>query len=58
MVEDPGEFAVAGQLIVLQPEALEAGQVGDDLLGQAGQVVGVQGERDQLRQSWNNDWTS
>ena len=42
VVEDPGQFAVAGELVVLQPEALEAGQVRDDLLGQAGQVVGVQ----------------
>ena len=44
MVEDPGQLAVAGELVVLQPEALEAGQVRDDLLGQAGQVVGVEGE--------------
>ena len=58
MVEDPGQLAVAAQLVVLQSEALEAGKVGDDLLSQAGQVVGVQGERDQLRQSWNNDLTS
>ena len=50
MVEDPGELAVAGQLVVLQPEALEAGQVGDDLLGQAGQVVGVKRQRHQLGQ--------
>ena len=44
MVQDPAQAAVALQLVVLQPEALEAGQVRDDLLGQAAQVVGVQGE--------------
>ena len=50
VVQDPAQAAVALQLVVLQPEALEAGQVRDDLLGQTGQVVGVQGERDQLGQ--------
>ena len=50
VVEDPLEPAVALQLVVLQPEALEAGQVGDDLLGQAGQVVGVQRQGHQLGQ--------
>ena len=49
MVEDPGQLAVAAQLVVLQSEALEAGEVGYDLLSQAGQVVGVEGQRHQLR---------
>ena len=44
MVQDPAQLTVARQLVVLQPEALEPGQVLDDLLGQAGQVVGVEGE--------------
>ena len=50
MVEDPGQLAGAGQLVVLQSEALKAGQVRDDLLGQAGQVVGVQRQGHQLGQ--------
>ena len=32
VVQDPAQAAVALQLVVLQPEALEAGQVRDDLL--------------------------
>ena len=44
MVQDPAQLTVALQLVVLQPEALESGQVLDDLLGQTGQVVGVEGE--------------
>ena len=44
VVQDPAQLTVARQLVVLQPEALEPGQVLDDLLGQAGQVVGVEGE--------------
>ena len=51
MLQDPAEFTITLQLVVLQPEALEPGQVLDDLLGQAGQVVGVEGEGDQLGQS-------
>ena len=51
VVQDPAQLTVARQLVVLQPEALEPGQVLDDLLGQAGQVVGVEGEGDQLGQS-------
>ena len=51
MLQDPAEFTVALQLVVLKPEALQPGQVLDDLLGQAGQVVGVEGEGDQLGQS-------
>ena len=50
MVEDPGQLAVAAQLVVLQSEALEAGEVGDDLLSQAGQVVGVERQAHQLGQ--------
>ena len=50
MVEYPGQPAVAGELVVLQPEALEARQLRDDLLGEAGQVVGVQRQGDQLGQ--------
>ena len=44
VVQDPAQLAVALQLVVLQPEALESGQILDDLLGQTGQVVGVEGE--------------
>ena len=44
VVQDPAELTVALQLIVLQPEALESGKVLDDLLGQTGQVVGVECE--------------
>ena len=51
MLQNPAEFTVTLQLVVLEPEALEPGQVLDDLLGQAGQVVGVEGEGDQLGQS-------
>ena len=50
MVEDPGQSAVAGELVVLQPEALEPGEVRDDLLREAGEVVGVEGEGHQLGQ--------
>ena len=50
MVEDPGQSAVAGELVVLQPEALEPGEVRDDLLRETGEVVGVKGEGDQLGQ--------
>ena len=51
VVQDPAQLTVARQLVVLEPEALEAGQVLDDLLGQAGQVVGVEGQGDKLGQS-------
>ena len=51
MLQDPAEFTVTLELVVLQPEALEPGQVLDHLLGQAGQVVGVESEGDQLGQS-------
>ena len=51
MVEDPGQPAVAGELVVLQPEALEPGEVRDDLLRETGEVVGVEGEGDQLGQA-------
>ena len=51
MLQDPAKLTVALELVVLQPETLEPGQVLDHLLGQAGQVVGVEGERDQLGQS-------
>ena len=44
MVQDPAQLTVARQLVVLQPETLEPGQVLDDLLGKTGQVVGVEGE--------------
>ena len=44
VVQDPAQLTVALQLVVLQPEALESGQILDDLLGQTGQVVGVEGE--------------
>ena len=51
MVEDPLEPAVALQLVVLQPQTLEPGQLGDDLGVHVGEVVGVEGEGDQLRQT-------
>ena len=51
MVQDPAQFTVARQLVVLEPEALESGQVLNHLLGQAGQVVGVEGQGDKLGQS-------
>ena len=44
MVQDPREPAVALQLVVFQPQALEPGKIRDDLAGEAGQVVGVEGE--------------
>ena len=44
MVQDPAQLTVALQLVVLQPEALEPGQILDDLLGQTGQVVGMESE--------------
>ena len=50
MVQDPGQSTVTLQLVVLQSETLQPGQVSDHLPGQAGQVVGVQGQRYQLGQ--------
>ena len=67
MVENPGEPAVARQLVVLQPQTLQSGgkyfceenlivqnqkpgQPGHQVAGQGGEVVGVEGERDQLGQ--------
>ena len=44
VVQDPTQLTVALQLVVLEPETLESGQILDDLLGQTGQVVGVEGE--------------
>ena len=51
VVEDPLEPAVALQLVVLQPQALEARQLGEHLRREAAQVVGVEGEGDQLGQA-------
>ena len=51
VVEDPLEPAVALQLVVLQPQALEARQLRDHLGRQAAEVVGVEGEGDQLGQA-------
>ena len=51
VVEDPLEPAVALQLVVLQPQALEARQLGDHLGREAAEVVGVEGEGDQLGQA-------
>ena len=38
--------AVARELVVLQPEALEPGEAGHQRGGEGGQVVGVEGEGD------------
>ena len=48
VVENPGELAIARELVVLKPQALEPGKAGDQVPGHGGEVVGVEGERDQL----------
>ena len=50
VVENPGELAIARELVVLKPQALEPGKAGDQVPGHGGEVVGVEGERDQLGQ--------
>ena len=53
MVQYPGQSTVTLQLVVLQPKTLEPGQLSDDILRQAGQVVGVQSQGHQLGQVCN-----
>ena len=50
MVQNPVQATVALQLVVLQPETLESGQLRDDTGRHVGQVVGVEGQGDQLGQ--------
>ena len=50
VVENPGELAIARELVVLKPQALEPGKAGNQVPGHGGEVVGVEGEGDQLGQ--------
>ena len=50
VVENPGELAVAAELVVLEPQTLQPGKPRHQLAGQGGEVVGVEGEGDQLGQ--------
>ena len=50
VVENPGELAVARELVVLESQTLQPGKPRHQLAGQGGEVVGVEGEGDQLGQ--------